>query len=148
MAKQIVWGDAFNLLKKDAYIQYEAPLTNDSAMIADVYFYKEYPMNVALSGGQYGIGYRRYAQLSDYSRIGYSLGFRMGNLTIANGGNTEDQMSYTPYYDVGIYSTLNDEWSFCMRLEVFYLMAYTDSINIDPLLGLQIRPFVSFGYSL
>ena len=53
-----------------------------------------------------------------------------------------------PYYDLGVKSQLNDRWFHTMAIEFGYIIAYSDQIDIDDILGIQINGFFAFGYQL
>ena len=60
--------------------------------------------------------------------------------------NKENETIIIPYYDIGIKSKLSDKWVHFFRIEATYVIAYTEQLNIDDMLGLRVVPSFSFGY--
>jgi len=93
--------------------------------------------------------YRRYVGASTQSGIFYSFGVRAGRVDITKESfDEETELAVMPFYDIGLKSKLSKRWYHIIKVEAGYLILYTKSININPILGLQFTPFFSFGYNL
>jgi len=92
--------------------------------------------------------YRRYIKETTSEGGFYSFGVRAGQAKVEDSETKENQLAIKPYYNLGYKGAFNNRWSHLLTVEVGYLMLYTDSINITPMLGLQVTPYFAFGYTL
>ena len=141
--------DQLTLLKKDFSIRVEHPLEIQETLLLEFSQLTPSPGNANLEMSLWGISYRRYVEKSTEKGVFYSFGIRAGRALIKEPQKeNEIETAIMPLYDVGIKARLSDRWRHILRLEIGYLMLYTTSINIDPLIGLQITPSFSFVFSI
>jgi hypothetical protein len=92
--------------------------------------------------------YRRYVLTTTRSGVFYSFGCRLGPMYLQKPDYSNEYSTLVmPFYNIGLKTQFNNKWFHTLQLDVGYIIAYTDEINIDPLLGIQFTPQFSFGYS-
>jgi hypothetical protein len=137
--------DQFQLFQQNYVIHYEHQVDIRESLIGGVIF-----MDTKSNGTNYDLrlfdlSYRRYVVAQDNGPF-YSFGFRFGPANVSDESDEENEYLAMPFYDIGLKSKLSPKWFHMMKLEVGYLMLYTDTVNVDRALGLQITPSFGFAY--
>ena len=137
--------DSFNGLQNRMIINLETQIDVQESVNLGVISLNESRKGINYNTVLFDASYRRYALES--TGIFYSFGIRAGSITLDDESNVEDDICMMPFYDIGIKSKLSKHWSNTLRIEASYVIIYTDEINADHLIGLQVTPFFSFGYN-
>ena len=103
--------------------------------------------DVSADGFMADMAYRRYVNQANKG-VFYSFGLRAGQATVTQGDITENEWLMVPYYDAGVKAQLSQRWFHYLKLEVSVNLLYTDQINVDHWLGIQLTPSFAFGYQL
>ena len=141
--------DQFHGLQNRLVLSVEQPIDIQESLSGGVNVLQVNTGGVRLDMKLWEIVYRRYVAASTQSGIFYSFGVRTGRVDITQDGfDDETELAVMPFYDIGLKSKLSKRWYHILKVEAGYLILYTKSININPILGLQFTPFFSFGYNL
>lgn len=141
--------DQFQGLQNRLALSIEQPIDIQESLSGGVNVLRVNTDGVRLDMKLWEIVYRRYVAASTQSGIFYSFGVRTGRVDITQDGfDDETELAVMPFYDIGLKSKLSKRWYHILKVEAGYLILYTESININPILGLQFTPFFSFGYNL
>jgi hypothetical protein len=142
-----IYLDTFHAIQNRHVFYYEQAYgARDSFQVGVIHFKEEIKDN-RYDFKLYSVSYRRYVASQDHG-VFYSFGVRSGPTKVHRLEKTETELLIMPYYDVGVKARLSDRWFHIIGLEVGYLMLYTDDINVQSILGLQVSPSFSFGYRL
>jgi hypothetical protein len=141
--------DQFHGLQNRLVLSVEQPIDSQESLSGGVNVLQVNTGGVRLDMKLWEVVYRRYVGASTQSGAFYSFGVRTGRVDITQDGfNNETELAVMPFYDIGLKSKLSKRWHHALKIEAGYLILYTKSINIHPILGLQFTPFFSFGYNL
>ena len=142
-----LYFDQFYALQDDLVVKYEQPIDVHQSLTVGINSGNDTISNVDYTFFLYDLSYRRYIT-NTTTGVFYSFGFRAGETAISDGSITENEVLTMPYYDIGIKAKLSDKWSHVLKLEVGYVMLFTDNVNVNSILGLHFIPYFSFGYNL
>jgi hypothetical protein len=144
-----VFYDAFHGLQGRFVLQAEHHWDVQESFLGGVAVVSDSIGSMSYQMTAWEISYRRYVQKTTRSGVFYSVGCRLGPLKLQQ-PEMEDESTHLlmPFYNIGIKAQFNKKWYHSMQLEVGYIIAYTDNINVDALIGLHVTPRFSFGYNL
>ena len=139
--------DHFNALQNRIIVNIETPIDVQESFVFGNAILNESRSGLFYDANLLSASYRRYvAEVTDQG-IFYSFGFRGGSIFLDDGTRTEQDTTIMPFYDIGLKSKFSDHFYSFIKIEASYVIIYTDNINANHLIGLQITPFFSFGYS-
>jgi hypothetical protein len=144
-----VFYDAFHGLKGRFVLQAEHHWDVQESFLVGVSAISDSVNTVSYDLTAWEGSYRRYVLKTTHKGVFYSFGCRLGPMKLQQPdvGN-ENTYLVMPFYNIGIKAQFNKKWYHSMQLEVGYIIAYTDEVDIDALLGVQVTPKFSFGYNL
>lgn len=141
-----IYIDQFYALQNDLIVKYEQPVDIQQSLTFGINSVKDTIRNVDYTFFLYDLSYRRYIT-NTTTGLFYSFGFRAGETAVTDGTTSEDEILTMPYYDIGLKSQLSDKWAHILKIEVGYVMLFTDNVNVNSILGLHFIPYFSFGYN-
>ena len=138
--------DAFHALKADLVLRYEHPFNQQQSFL---FGYNSMNLNDDVYTSNFDVAYRRYTSNTIESGVFYSFGVRYGLTKMdgtSSGVNSEQDRLIMTFFDWGLKTKLLDHFYHTMHIELGYVIAYSDLVDIDDLLGLQSNIYFGYGY--